>query len=271
MKQTALTLNKLLALLLAVGMVLGMAGCTERGESSEGSESSPSSDVQEEIVLPVTEFLGEKIDQGIERNSDTVGWLYIPNTTIDDAVLQYTDNEYYLRLTEDKQYDVFGCYFADYDSHMGSRSELSRNTIIYGHSDYQDNKDGKKFSQLFHYMDIDFLRNNPYIFFSTPEEDMTWKIFAVFYTHVNFNYIQANPSDQNFAEIISEAKQRSQYIIDQEITKDDKILTLSTCTGLYNAADRDNYRMVVMARLVGPNEATPETMEVEVNPSPKKS
>lgn len=268
--------TKLIALMLVLAMALTFTGCGKKPSSSDQpSESTSSSSTDEEDDGDVVRvFQIEKIDEGIKRNADTKGWLYIPNTVIDDAVLQGKDNEYYLRLTEDKQYSIFGCYFADFRNKLGTRDDLSKNTIIYGHSDYKDNPDGKKFSQLFHYAkDIEFVRNNPYIYFSTAEDDLVWQVFAVFYTHVDFNYIQDNPSDPEFKKIISEAKARSEYIIDVPVDENDKILTLSTCTGLYNAANKDNYRMVVMAKLLPTNEISTNkmTMEVKPNPSPKKS
>ena len=279
---------KLLAMLMAVVMVVSVTGCG--GKSSSEAPVEPSSKVEEtskpaESKKPEAEkkeeekpdeevhrvFQIEKIDAALQRNSDTAGWLYIPNTKIDDCVLQYFDNDYYLRLTEDKQYDIFGCYFADFRCSLDlGREYLSRNTIIYGHSDYKDNPDGKKFSQLYHYpKDIDFVRNNPYIYFSTNTEDLVWKVFAVFYTDVNFNYIQTDPSDEEFMKIIEEAKAKSEYIIDVDVTKDDKILTLSTCTGLFKQP-KENYRMVVMAKLMPTNEipVSQLTMEVEPNPNP---
>ena len=270
--------TKLIALMLALVMMLVFAGCGKKPSSSEEPsepDTSSSSTVEDEDddsdVVRI--FQIEKIDEGIKRNADTKGWLYVPNTEIDDAVVQAKDNDYYLRLPEDKVYSIFGCYYADFRCKVGARDDLSKNTIIYGHSDYKDDPNGKKFSQLFHYAkDIDFVRNNPYVYFSTAEDDLVWQVFAVFYTHIDFNYIQDNPSDAEFKNIISEAKARSEYIIDVPVTENDKILTLSTCTGLYNQPKED-YRMVVMAKLLPTNEISTSklTMKVEPNPSPKKS
>jgi sortase B len=275
MKKNLLT--RLLALILALTMLLAVSGCGNRSvsESEEPSESASEPEEDEDLDIEYRDrvFLTDKVETGIERNSDTVGWLYIPNTTIDDAVIQYTDNDYYLRLDEDKNYSVFGCYWADYNCILDrGRDRLSRNTIIYGHSDYRDDPNGKKFSQLFHYTDLDFLKENPYIYFSTEEDDMVWQVFAVFYTHISFDYIQANPTDAVFTEIIREAKERSEYIIDLDVTKDDNILTLSTCTKYYNEADYENYRLVVMAKLLDSNSVPEEcTTAMSKNPSPKKS
>lgn len=265
----------LIALIMASAMLLVFAGCNKDDESSSGSSDGSVSDVEytsggDEEADQV--FLVEEIDKAMERNEDTVGWIRIPGTTVDDAVLQAKDNDYYLRLNEDKKYDIYGCYFADYGANLGSgRDGLSKNTIIYGHSDLKDNKDGKKFSQLFKYTELDFVKENPYIYFSTPESDMVWQVFAVFYTHIKFNYIQPNPSDEEFQKILDEAKSKSEFIIDTPVTTDDKILTLSTCTVDYNPADHDNYRLVVMAKLLPGNEVPTTGVEAEVNPNPVKS
>lgn len=269
--------TRMLALTLALTMLVLAAGCGNRGDTSSSAQSSSSSSeassskrpaVEKEDVVQIDRvFQIEKIDKGIERNPDTKGWLYIPNTDIDDAVLQASDNNYYLRLDEDKNYDVFGCYFADHASKLNDRSSMSRNTIIYGHSDLKDNPDGKKFSQLFRYTDIDFLRENPYIYFSTAEDDMIWQIFAVFFTHIDFVYIQPNPTQAQFDEIIEGAMARNQYITNVEVGSQDDILTLSTCTAFYNPNDHDNYRLVVMAKLLPSDEVSAEGYQVEPNPN----
>jgi sortase B len=278
-----LKFNRPIAFILSIVLLLASFGCNKQGESSSSlpsssepsSVSQPSSEPEEPDVEWQVDrlFQIEKIDQGIERNKDTVGWLNIPGTDIDDAVLQRPgDNEYYLRLDEDLNYSVFGCYWADSFDTFGTHDELSKNTIIYGHSDLRDNPDGKKFSQLFRYTDADFVKKNPYIYFSTQDEDMIWQVFAVFFTHVSFVYNWANPATDTFNQIISEAKARSEFIIDMDVKDSDKILTLSTCSAFYNEADPDNYRLVVMAKLITDDMSTLKpTMDVAVNPSPKKS
>jgi len=277
--------RRILALLLALALLFVSVGCKrEPSSSSEPSEPSSveSSSSSKKPGIPtggkIEDIkLKDSVAQGKARNEDTIGWIKIPNTDIDDAVIQYIDNDYYLRLDEDRNYDIFGCYWADYNCILDlGRDELSPNTIIYGHSDYRDNPEGKRFSQLFHYTDLDFLKKNPYIYFSTEDDEMVWQIFAVFYTRINFNYIQANPAPEIFDEIIREAIKRSEYIIDVDVTTEDKILTLSTCTGkleghLYPNGDYDNYRYVIMAKLLPAGESGECTTEMKINPNPERS
>ena len=124
--------------------------------------------------------MADKLRAGIARNRDTIGWLTIPGTTVDAAVLQAEDNAYYLRLNEDRRYEVFGCYFMDYEAKTGGRNELSRNNIIYGHSDLRDNKEGPKFSQLFRYLDSEFLQAHPYIYYATTRKPWSGRFSRCF-------------------------------------------------------------------------------------------
>ena len=80
---------------------------------------------------------------------------------------------------------------------------------------------------------------------------------------------QTDPTDEEFMKIVEEAVAKSEYIIDEKITKDDKILTLSTCTGLFKQP-KENYRMAIMAKLMPSNEipVSQMTMKVEPNPNP---
>ncbi len=267
--------TRLLLLMLAAGMVLSLAACGGDKEPSSEPESEP-----EEIVEPEPEpevenpielpTLKEKLNAGIKRNADTVGWIYIPGTSIDDAVLQAADNDYYLRLNEDKVYDIYGSYFMDYECKQGDRNALSRNNILYGHSDLRDNKDGKDFSQLFRYLDEEFLEQYPYIFYSTRDEEMVFQIFSVVECTVDYSkpnhfyYLTADPPTTEFLALIDEAKLRSNFIVDLPVGASDKILILSTCK---RANDE---RLLVIGKLMPAGQKLPSTIEVEVNPSPKR-
>ena len=67
----------------------------------------------------------EALDYEISQNRDTIGWLKIPGTKINNSVLQSYDNAYYLRQDERRKYSLYGCYFADYECSFGTRDDLS--------------------------------------------------------------------------------------------------------------------------------------------------
>ena len=109
----------------------------------------------------------EALDYEISQNRDTIGWLKIPGSKINNSVLQSHDNAYYLRQDERRKHSLYGCYFADYECSFGARDDLSPNTIIYGHSDLTNNPDGPRFSELFRFTEEDFARSTPVITFAT--------------------------------------------------------------------------------------------------------
>lgn len=273
-----LKFRSICCVLLTFVLAFSLAACGERAtlpEEDPADERAPypfTNLLEEpEIIInpgptPPDEELLAELQAAEAANSDTVGWLRVPNTDIDESVVHSGDNEFYLRRGVNKLYDWYGCYFADGENTFGTRDDLCRNTIIYGHSMNED-PDSLKFSQLKRFNDLEFATNNPYIYFATEEDDMVWEIFAVFYTDLGFNYIEVNPSDADFTAMINEAIKRSEMIYDVEVTANDKILTLSTCS--YKFGTSRDQRYVVMARLVRPNEQLKETASVEVNPSPK--
>lgn len=202
-------------------------------------------------------------------NNDTVGWITVPNTNISYPVVQSVDNEFYLRRDyKNKKYSFLGSIFSDFRNSGTNRNDLSKNYVLYGHniSVSHDVTNGEMFNQLLRFKDLSFAQETQYINFSTFEDDMTWEIFACFYTDVDFYYIDVNPNEESFANIIEEAKLRSEYIYSVDVTSEDKILTLSTCAYKYDT--KEQQRFVVMARLV-PDGNNIVQKEIQQNESPK--
>ena len=87
-------------------------------------------------VETTTEAVGSdgillKYKEAYEKNNDLVGWITVPNTTIDHPVVQADDNEYYLRKNFYKLYDKRGTIFMD---SRCSYTDFDKNTVLYGHN-----------------------------------------------------------------------------------------------------------------------------------------
>lgn len=207
-----------------------------------------------------------RLEEARAVNPDAVGWLTIPNTEIDDVVMQSTDNDYYLRRDWTGAPDTWGCYFADYINDLTGRDTLSPNNIIYGHSYNTEDTSYPKFTQLFKYCDIDFVRENPTITLHLDGETLTFQVAAVFYTDIGFDYINPVPP----AEFYSTVAAKNEYIFDGiELTAEDTILTLSTCSYKYDVNNTHNHRLVVMAELLDAG-AAPKAVTVSANPDPQR-
>ena len=174
-----------------------------------------------------------------EMNSDTVGFISVPNTNINYPVVQARDNDYYLTRTFNKTSNPNGWIYMDY---RNNSRRLDTNTIIYGH-----NSRTIMFGQLEkvftreHYTQ----RSNQVITFNNENSQMKWQIFSMYriketndYLHVNFE------NNAQFNTFINMIKGRSIHDFGISVSPGDKVLTLSTC-------DRDNtYRLVVHAKLI---------------------
>ena len=279
------------ALLLVLILVFSLAACQERDEvTPEEPPATPpvvSGDgpvFANPLDLPTSPgraptrlaAFSERARELHGINPDTVGWLYVPNTSLDDVVMWYPGtpenpdrNVFYLRRDFYRRYSWEGMYFADFRTQWGDflRENISRNIVIYGHS-MEDDPDGPLFSQFKRWQDEEWARNNPHVFFSTLEEDMVWEIFSVKFTNWYVPYNTPNPDDELFQFIIDDAKARSLWIYDIEVTIEDTIITFSTCT--YNIVPTfpNIYRYVVMARLVERNATLEETASLTRNPNP---
>lgn len=227
----------------------------EQPEPAAESETAETTETAEPVIYTSSSTGAANIPAWKQQNSDVVGWLKIPGTNINYPVVQGPTNNYYLELGYDKNYSFNGVIWADYDVKSGTRSEISDNTVLYGHNwtNYSatpriGNANDVMFAQLTGYHYLSFAQQHPYIYYSTEDEEMVWQVFACFYTEDSFYYIDCNPTQEWFSQIISEAKDRSLHNFDTSVTTSDKILTLSTCTRAYG--QREDQRFVVMARLM---------------------
>ena len=286
--------TRLLALLLALCMVFAFAACGKdpanpdpvdpsnpAGPVDPANPDDPTQPTKEEQLKELQKTMLENTLAMQQKNKDTIGWIYIDGTTVNDVVVKVNyndDNKYYLRRNANGENDNDGCYYADWRCKTGNRNSISKNTVVYGHNlgrsanglipDYQNHANGPKFAQLLKYQNEEFAKTHPYIYYSTIEEDMVWQVFAVFYTDIKFDYIEPNPADATFNSLLKKAQDLSFYNYDVEVSSNDKILTLSTCT--YRMADDtklhypNDYRYVVMAKLLPADAVLEDTVSITV-------
>ena len=206
-------------------------------------------------------------------NTDYAGYISIPNV-VDEAVVQGTDDEYYLTHNFYDQKRSCGTIFADFRSVVNDY-EQSDVITLYGHNQ----RDGTMFGQLDYYTwDYRYWLKNPFIYFDTKYENNTYVIVSSFITntkpeHDNGNVFRYNdftdfqPSGEFTAEnFLKEITERSQFITGLDYNADDKYLILSTC-----AYDWEPSRHVIVARKLRADETTAniDTTKFQVNPNPK--
>lgn len=167
----------------------------------------------------------------INKNPDTIGWIKVLGSDINYPVVQTNNNDFYLTHSFDKSYNKAGWIFADYINKNLKNNELDKNTIIYGHN----RQNNSMFGTLSNVFKEEWLSNkeNHYINFSTLNNNMVWEVFSTYTIEKEEYYIQSNfSSDEEYISFLNTIKNRSTYKYDVNISKEDKILTLSTCTNV---------------------------------------
>lgn len=276
-----------LACLLAAALIVpGFASCSDGGGDFvwEGKKLFPF------FFSPGTggepSAAGENAENGLDDlaflasekwklNSDTVGWLRVPGTAIDDVVLwKKGDNDYYLRRNFEKRYYNNGVYYADQNCTFGEGGveSLSKNTVIYGHS-LSDSKNDVQFGPMRCFLEEDFARGHPYIFFSTLTDNLAWEVIAVYYANYNVPYNSNALNAEEFAAMLEEVRARSLFLYEYEPDPTDRFLTLSTC--VYSLPESgplpypNEYRLGITARLVNPGEELKDEAVLTRNPNVK--
>ncbi len=193
------------------------------------------------------------------ENSDLVGWLTINGTAIDYPIMQDSKNKYYLynhnAFNESSRY---GTPFVDFRC---NKFDLSKNTVIYGH--HMNNN--AHFGSLDGYVKPDYFKKHPLIKYDTLTNSYTFKVYAVFYATTQssvdggyvFDYYNPNMSSSNFSGYIQMLKQYALYTTEAGLKADDKIITLSTCTHVYDGLKSGGVdaRLVVVGRLLRQGES----------------
>lgn len=214
--------------------IYDMLDIMEDIEVEEGNENQQMDAAEQQKVV---EALTEDYEKLLAINSDTVGWIKVNNTNVNYPVVQTTDNEYYLNYNFYKKRNYNGWVFMDY---RNSIEEINDNTIIYGHN-------GTMFGSLKNTLKERWYTNsnNQIISFNTLYGQLRYKIFAIYVTTPDFDYLVNNyKSKTNFENFLAEVKQRSIYNFNVDVTSNDKILTLSTC------AENGAKRIVIHAKLI---------------------
>lgn len=197
-------------------LAAGLANMPEKSEETKEAE---------EIDFWANALADTDLNSLRKVNEDVVGWITIPGTEISYPILQAEDNEYYLNHTWNRDKSSVGSIFME----CQLKPDLhSFNTILYGHK----MRNGSMFGSLSNYTSVDYFKEHPSIYLVMDDGVYRYDIFAAHEVKTRSIVYRIN---------INTRKRRNNFIdfclensvFDAGITPtvEDKILTLSTCTG----------------------------------------
>ena len=198
------------------------------------------SDIKED-EHPGAEF-GIDFEALTAYNSDIVGWIRIPGTSVSYSLVQAENNNKYLRHSIDLTWNEFGWPFLDYKN---SPDFTDKNTVIYGHNITS----GLMFADLANIYNGSLGNDVTINIYRKDYRLLTYKVFSTYVYEPESYYLTTQFSnDEAYSTYLSAMMSRSVINFNQTVGVDDTIITLSTCT-----RDTKN-RIVVHAKLVSNTE-----------------
>ena len=196
-----------------------------------GEETSPE---KETASAPVT----VNFEKLLKKNRDVVGWIYSEDTVISYPVVQAKDNKTYLHKSLDGSYLRSGTVFIDYRNKAVGED---KNYLIYGH----DMRNDSMFGSLSEYKKQKYYEAHPVMYYLTSEGVYRIELAIGAVVETGEMIYHTNPDQEAFAKYLAKLKSKSTFRSDVELTTEDRIVTLSTCSYEF-----DNARYIVIGKLV---------------------
>ena len=161
-----------------------------------------------------------------QENQDVAGWILIPDTKVSYPLMQGEDNDYYLNHNWRRQKSSQGSIYMDYRC----STDLSGfHTILYGHK----MNNGAMFGQLYRYEEQTFWEAHPNLYIADDNGSHVYQIFAAYEASVSTGdtYRVSFASEEKQQAFLDACMEHSEIQTGIVPTVEDRILTLSTCTG----------------------------------------
>ena len=194
----------------------------------------------EEVVEEITEEPQIAVDLDIDYdaltkiNSDFVGWIYYAPLELSYPIVRGIDNDYYTHYTFENVKNSSGAIFMDF---LNKPDFSHFNTIIYGHN----MRNGTMFGSLKKLLnDPSIIEEDPYIYIFTKDKVMMYEICAAYITNASshtYDLTQTVEEQADYVEYIRDAATyyRDDTMLEESLTEDTKLITLSTCHGLHTS------------------------------------
>lgn len=175
------------------------------------------------------EYLANKFKGLLATNSETVGYVYIPGTQLDEPVVQTTDNATYLDKTFDGgNQPLMGTVFMDADNKKDFSDRL---TWLFGHARGSKVTDHRMFKDVNYFSRQDYFDKHPYVVIETPERKYYYEAVAMIIVPEETAFYRTSFDDdadfeKQLTTIYDTAQVKKPNV---KVSSKDKYLVLSTC------------------------------------------
>ena len=174
-------------------------------------------------------YLKERFDKYKAINKESVAYVNITGTELDEPVVQTTDNATYLDKTFDGGYQPYlGTVFMDTDNKKDFSDRL---TWLFGHARGSKVGDHRMFNDVNYFDKQEFFDKHPYVVIETPERKYYYEAIAmIIVPETTAFYRTSFDDDKDFETQLSAVYDEAQIKKPNvKVSAKDKYLVLSTC------------------------------------------
>ncbi|MEW4354904.1 class B sortase, LPKTxAVK-specific [Streptococcus pneumoniae] len=175
------------------------------------------------------DYLKQRFEPLLQTNAETIGYIYIPKTLLDEPVVQTTDNATYLDKTfEGENVPLLGAVFMDTDNSKHFSDQL---TWLFAHARGSLVPDHRMFKVVNYYQDQNYFNEHPYVVVETPERKYYYEAIAdVIVPENTAFYKTAFQNEEEFQTQLQDVyKLANVKKPNVKVSAKDKYLVLSTC------------------------------------------
>lgn len=188
-----------------------------------------------------------ELQEMAKENPHVVGWVYVPDTRIDEVVMFSPDwPDFYLYSKPDGSFSAAGTVYIDEICSLDPPTQVLQ---MYGHNMLS----GAKFADLLEFEKKSFWQKHPYIYYTTLEEAKTYEVVSI----LRDRDLPPESEELKYYDFVSPATEEEfdkymdyfieNSLIDTGVTAEysDNFIMLVTCT--YHVKDG---RFIVLAKEV---------------------
>lgn len=206
----------------------------------------------------------EKKKEKDAKGYATIGWLRVQGTNIDAPIIKYDSMEGMEEVNkEDFLWNEYPVEKIQKRVNIQGHNILNLSTKPEVGLDYFT-----RFEDLMSFVYIDFAKENQYIQYTVDGKNYLYQIFAVYFDEV-YNLDLYNPdeySDEEVEAFIQRSLDKSLYKYDVEVNKNEKVISLITCTRMYG---NDKKQFLVVGKMIDSDSKT-TNYKVEENSNYKE-
>lgn len=203
------------------------------GNSSATTSTTTSATTTTEVTTSLAaadkEYLDAKFKDLLATNSETVGYVYIPGTQLDEPVVQTTDNATYLDKRFDGEWEpLMGAVFMDADNNKNFTDRL---TWLFGHARGSRVPDHRMFKDVNLFSDQNFFDSHKYVVIETPEKKLYYEALAMVIVPETTAFYRTEFADDADFKTQLEAVYDTASVKNSDLRIDEKdhYVVLSTC------------------------------------------